>query len=110
MPRQIHGNLIAVHLNDSTADWVRLPDFGMMVEHIAEDCYDQLSGSDMSVWLNDTTVQRLFIDGNVQIITFPMERDSSYNKFTFVETSYLDGLFTGNQVDSIVMWPETSGK
>lgn len=108
--RQIHGNLIAVHLNDSTADWVRLPDFGMMVEHIAEDCYDQLSGSDMSVWLNDTTVQRLFIDGNVQIITFPMERDSSYNKFTFVETSYLDGLFTGNQVDSIVMWPETSGK
>jgi len=108
--RQLHGNLITVHLNDSTVDWLRLPDFGMMIEHIGEDCYDQISGSDMSVWLNDTTVQRLYIEGNVQLVTFPMENDSSYNKFSFIETSYLDGLFTDNKVDSIVMWPETTGK
>lgn len=107
--RQIHGNLITVHLNDSTPDWVRLPDFGMVTDHIAEDCYDQISGNDMSVWLNDTVINRVYIQGNVQLITFPMERDSTYNKFTFIETSYLDALFKDNQVDSIVMWPETTG-
>lgn len=107
--RQIHGNQIAVHLNDSTVDWVRLPDYGMMTEHIAEDCYDQLSGSDMSVWLNDTTVQRLYVEGNVQLISFPMENDSSYNKFSYVESSFMDAMFRNNTVDTVVMWPETSG-
>lgn len=107
--RQIHGNLIAVHMNDSTVDWVRLPDFGMMIDHIAEDCYDQLSGSDMSVWLNDTTINRLYVEGNVQLITFPMENDSTYNKFSFVESSFMDAMFANNAVDTIVMWPETTG-
>lgn len=107
--RQIHGNQITVHFNDSTADWVRLPQFGMMTDHIAEDCYDQLSGSDMTVWLNDTTVQRLYVEGNVQLIMFPMEQDSTYNKYTQVESSFLDATFTDNEIDHVVMWPETSG-
>lgn len=107
--RQVHGNVITVHLNDSTADWVRLPQFGMMTDHIAEDCYDQLSGSDMTVWLNDTTVQRLYVEGNVQLIMFPMEQDSTYNKFTMVESSYMDATFNNNEIDRVIMWPETSG-
>ena len=107
--RQIHGNTIMVHLNDSTADWARLPDFGMMTEHIAEDCYDQLSGSDMTVWMADTTLTRLYVEGNVQLITYPMEQDSTYNKFTMVESSYLDAHFKDNNIDRVLMWPETTG-
>lgn len=107
--RQIHGNVIMVHLNDSTADWARLPDFGMMTEHIAEDCYDQLSGSDMTVWMADTTLTRLYVEGNVQLITYPMEQDSTYNKFTFVESSYLDARFSDNNIDRVLLWPETTG-
>ena len=107
--RQIHGNVIMVHLNDSTADWARLPDFGMMTEHIAEDCYDQLAGSDMTVWLADTTVTRLYVEGNVQLIMYPMEQDSTYNKYTSVESSYLDAHFSDNEIQRVLMWPETTG-
>ena len=107
--RQIHGNHIAVHFNDSMPDVVRLPHFGMMTEHIAEDCYDQLSGTNMTVWMNDTVVERLYVEGNVRVLMFPMENDSSYNKFTFVESSYMDAHFRNNQPDKIVMWPETTG-
>lgn len=107
--KQIHGNEIMVHLADSTVDWARLPDFGMMTEHIAEDCYDQLAGSDMTVWIADTTVTRLYVEGNVRLIMFPMEQDSSYNKFTFVESSYLDAHFRNNDVDRVYFWPETNG-
>ncbi len=107
--RQIHGNTIMVHLNDSTADWARLPDFGMTTEHIAEDCYDQLAGSDMTVWLADTTITRLYVEGNVQLIMFPMEQDSTYNKFTYVESTYLDAHFADNNIERVIMWPETTG-
>lgn len=108
--RQILGNVILVHLADSTVDWARLPQTGLAVEHIAEDCYNQISGTDMTAWFNDSTIRRLFVEGNVQLIIFPMESDSTYNKFAYVESSYMDGYFSSNKVESIHFWPETTSK
>ena len=108
--RQIFGNQINVHLADSTADWARLPLTGMMAEHIAEDCYNQMSGLDMTVWFADTTVRRLYVEGNVQLNGFPMENDSTYNKFVYVESSYMDAYFKDNKIERINFWPETSTK
>lgn len=108
--RQIFGNQIFAHLADSTVDWARLPRFGMMAEHIAEDCYNQLTGNDMTVWFADSTVRRLYAEGNVQLIMFPMESDSSYNKYSFVESSFMDSYFMNNQIESIHFWPETTIK
>lgn len=108
--RQVFGNQINVHLADSTADWARLPLTGMMSEHIAEDCYNQMSGSDMTIWFADTTVRRLYVEGNVQLNGFPMESDSTYNKFVYVESSYMDAYFNDNKIDRINFWPETTTK
>ncbi|MCM1483614.1 MAG: LPS export ABC transporter periplasmic protein LptC [Muribaculaceae bacterium] len=108
--RQITGNVILVHMNDSTVDWARVPQDGLMAEHIAEDCYNQIAGTDMTAWFNDSTVRRLYVEGNVQLIMFPMETDSVYNKFAFVESSFMDAYFDANQIESIHFWPETTSK
>ena len=50
------------------------------------------------------------MDGNVQVIMFPMENDSTYNKFVFTESSTMDAYFNGNEIEKINMWPETTGK
>lgn len=107
--RQIYGNVIHVHFNDSTADWARLPQFGIMSEHIAQDCYNQLSGNDMKAWFRDSIITRLYVEGNVQVIMFPMENDSTYNKFAFAESSFMDAYFDGNDIEKVTMWPETTG-
>lgn len=107
--KQIAGNIIYVHFNDSTTDWARLPEQGIMSQHIAEDCYNQLAGSDMTAWMADTTIRRLYVEGNVQVIMFPMENDSTYNKYSFTESSYLDARFKEGQIDHIHMWPQTTG-
>lgn len=108
--RQIFGNVIYLHLNDSTIDWARLPQFGFTAEHIAEDCYNQLSGTDLTAWFNDSTLRRLYVEGNVQFIMFPMENDSTYNKYVQTESSYMDSYYDHNTVDSIHFWPETTTK
>ena len=108
--RQIFGNVIYVHLADSTVDWARLPQQGVMAEHIAEDCYNQISGDDMTAWFADSTVERLYVEGSVNLIVFPMESDSTYNKFAYVESSFMDSYFNANQVESIHFWPETTSK
>ncbi|WP_303044992.1 OstA-like protein [Duncaniella muris] len=108
--KQIVGNVIYAHFNDSTVDWARLPESGVLGQHIGEDCYDQLAGSDMTAWFNDSTIRRLYVEGNVQVIMFPMENDPTYNKFVFTESSTMDAYFNGNEIEKINMWPETTGK
>ncbi len=108
--KQIVGNVVYVHFTDSTSDWARLPESGVVGQHIGEDCYNQLTGSDMTAWFNDTTLRRLYVEGNVQVIMFPMENDSTYNKFSYTESSYMDAFFENGEVDRIIMWPETTGK
>ncbi len=107
--RQIYGNVIDIHLNDSTVDRARLPEFGIMGEHVAEDCFNQLAGNDMTAWFCDSTITRLYVEGNVQVIMFPMENDSTYNKYAFAESSFLDAYFTEGEIDHVKMWPETTG-
>ncbi len=107
--KQIVGNVIYVHFNDSTVDWARLPETGIMSRHIAEDCYDQMTGSDMTAWFADSTLSKLYAEGNVQIIMFPMEKDSTYNKFSFTEGSALLATFDQGKVRRVKMWSETSG-
>ncbi|MCM1109690.1 MAG: LPS export ABC transporter periplasmic protein LptC [Clostridium sp.] len=106
--RQIAGNVIYLHVNDSVPDWARLPESGLMSEHIAEDCFNQLGGTDMTAFLNDSTIERLYVEGNVQMILFPMENDSTYNKYIFLESSTMDAYFEDQRPKKINFWPETT--
>ena len=111
LERQIFGDEINIHLNDSAADWATLPTGGFMAEHLGEIYYDQLSGKKMKAWFENKELRRLDVDGNVQVIMFPQENDSTYNKMVSAESSYLRlNLKPKQEVDRISMWPEVSGK
>ncbi|MBR4828876.1 MAG: hypothetical protein IKZ92_03655 [Muribaculaceae bacterium] len=111
LERQIFGDEINVHLNDSSADWATLPMGGFMAEHLGEIFYDQLSGKKMKAWFENKELRRLEVDGNVQVIMFPEEKDSTYNKMVSAESSYLRlNLKPKQEVDRITMWPEVTGK
>lgn len=108
--KQIFGNVIHVHFNDSAPDWAMLPEFGFMAEHLAEDCFQQMSGTKMTAWFNDSTIRHLFVEGNVMLIMFPMENDSTYNKFAYVESSVMDAWFLNNDIERILFTPATTAK
>jgi len=65
----------------------------------------------MKAWFENKELRQLDVDGNVQVIMFPQEDDSTYNKMVNAESSYLRlNLKAKQEVDRIVMWPEVSGK
>ena len=104
--RQIFGNEIQVHLNDSTVDLVTLPNNAFSAEMIEEGYFDQLSGREMIVYLDSGEVRHIDVNGNVLAITFPMENDSTYNKVVSVESSYLAADFENQELDRMKVWPE----
>ncbi len=107
--RQINGNLIDVHLNDSTVDWLRLPANGFSAEEIEPGYYNQLSGREMFATLIDGKLDRLDVSGTVEAIMFPQEEDSTYNKIANVESSFMTAHFDGQTLKKLKMWPQTNG-
>lgn len=108
--RQIFGNVIELHLNDSTLDWARLPQFGFSSERVVDDFYNQISGKEMMAHFEEGHLRRLDISGNVELILFPEENDSTVNKMVTAESSFLAATFADNTAETIKMWPETTGK
>ena len=107
--RQIFGNIIELHLNDSTIETATLPDQGFTAQHIEGDHYNQLSGKKMVASFENGEMRRLDIDGNVEIIMYPEESDSTINKMVNAQSSFLTALFRGQTTEMIKMWPETTG-
>ncbi len=107
--RQVTGNRIDVHMNDSTADWALLPESGMMSEHVGEDFYNQLAGKTMLARFAGQTLKSLDVSGNVETIFLPMESDSTFNRLINAESSYLTIELDSGQMERMKMWPEVNG-
>ncbi len=109
--KQISGDEINVHLNDSTADWATLPRSGILAEHLGETYFNQLSGRTMKAYFIEKELRQLDVNGNVLTIFYPMEHDSTYNKLISAESSYLKiNMKPKQEIDKIKMWPEVNGK
>lgn len=107
--RQIFGNVIEIHFNDSTADWARLPDTGFAAEHIEGDFYNQLSGKEMFATFENESIKKLNISGNVLAIYLPLESDSTYNKIVNVESSFLEAHFNEQTLERCKIWSQSNG-
>jgi hypothetical protein len=107
--RQVTGDQINVHFNDSTADWAYLPLGGMSSEYVDEDFYNQLTGKQMRAYLKNQQLERLEVDGNVRTIVLPVEKDSTYNKLVNAEGAHMTVDMKDGAMDKIKMWPDVSG-
>ena len=109
--RQISGEEINVHMKDSVVDWATLPQWGLLVEHLGEIYYNQLSGRKMFATFENNDLRRLEVSGDVEALFFPMENDSTYNKLVNATSAYLTiDMKPKQEVDRIKMWPDVSGK
>ena len=108
--RQVRGDTIIVHMQDSTADWARIPSRAMLMEHVEEDFYNQLHSDKMFMTFADGTLKRLEGEGSVQAIILPMEQDSTYNRLVDAESSYLTiDMTEKGDISRLKMWPEVTG-
>lgn len=107
--QQIFGNIIEVHLNDSTIERAQLPDNGFAAQQIEGEHFNQISGKQMTAFFENGELRKLDINGNVEIIMYPEENDSTVNKMVSAESSFLTALFRNQNTEFVKMWPQTTG-
>lgn len=108
--RQIFGNIIMLHVNDSTVESATLPETGFMAQHIEGQHYNQLSGKSMKAWFENGKLHRMLVEGSVEGIVYPEENDSTINKLITFKTANLEGFFKDQVMERMKMWAETSGE
>lgn len=106
--RQITGQQIKVHFNDSTADNATVTNNAFMAQKIEDGYFNQLAGKEMYAILANGSLSHLDVNGNVQAIFFPEESDSTINKIMSLESSFLSADFAADTITRMKIWPETS--
>jgi hypothetical protein len=106
---QVFGNIIQVHVNDSTVDWAKLPEFGFVAEHVDDEFYNQLTGKEMLALFDDGKLKQLDVSGNVESIMLPQENDSTYNKLVNSTSSFMTAYFNDSTLKKLTMWPKVDG-
>ena len=117
--RQISSdNEIRVHMRDSSSvDWALIPNKGLIVEHLGEIYYNQISGRYMKAYFEKSTqyfddgtqstkneLRHADVEGNVKTLFYPMENDSTYNKCVRTDSGFLSiDLKPGQEVDKVKM-------
>lgn len=106
--RQVCGDSITVHFNDSTADYARVVN-GFVAENVAEDFYNQLKGKAMFATFRDNQLRHLSVDDNVEVVLLPAEKDSTYNKIIKAESEHLTVDMADRELEKLKMWSAVDG-
>ena len=96
-------------MNDSTVEWVHIPQFAFAAQHKDSVYFDQLAGKDLKAFFREGELYKIDVSGNVQTIFYPMERDSTYTGLNNAESSFLTMLLKDQKMDKLTMWPEVKG-
>ena len=87
--RQILGEEINVFTNDSTIDSIYVERQALLIEQMDSVHYNQVAGQVMKSFFAEGKMRENHVDGNVYIVNYPVERDSSILYQTYTETAKL---------------------
>ena len=85
--RQILGEEINVFMNDSTIDSVHVDRQALMVEQIDTVHYNQISAHQLRAYFHQGEMYLNEAEGNVCVVNFPMEKDSTLLYQNYTETT-----------------------
>lgn len=106
--RQVMGDTIIAHFNDSTVDRARIVG-GFVAEHVAEDFYNQMKGKLMLATFADQKLKHLDVDDNVEVVLLPQEKDSTFNKIVRAESEHMSVNMNGDDLEKLKMWAAVDG-
>lgn len=85
--RQIVGEEINVYLNDSTIDSVYVDRQALMIEKLDSTHFNQVGAQQMRTYFVKGEVSENWAVGNVMVVNYPLEKDSTIIYQNYVETA-----------------------
>lgn len=107
--QQLLGEEIKVFMNDSTVDWAHIINQALTVEQKDSIHYNQISGKEIKAYFTNGEARKVNVIGNVLVIYYPEERDSTMIGMNTSETSLLTMDIKDRKMQKMVMSPKSNG-
>ena len=107
--QQLLGEEIIVYMNDSTIDWAHIINQALTVEQKDSIHYNQISGKEIKAYFQGGEARKIDVIGNVLVIYYPEEKDSTMIGMNTSETSLLNLHLMNRKMEKMVMSPKSNG-
>lgn len=107
--QQLLGEEIKVYMNDSTIDWAHIINQALTVEQKDSVHYNQISGKEIKAYFRDGEARQIDVIGNVLVVYYPQEADSTMIGLNYSETSLLNMYLKDRKMEKMVMSPKSNG-
>lgn len=88
--QQLLGEEVKVYMNDSTIDWAHIINQALTVEQKDSIHFNQISGKEIKAYFAEGEARKIDVIGNVLLIYYPEEKDSTMIGMNTSETSLLN--------------------
>ena len=108
--QQIIGEKIIAYMNDSTIDWAHVIGQALFVQKVDSLYYNQIAGREMKAWFDGNgQMEKSTVRGNVLVVFFPVDDDSTMIGMNTTEASTLNAYFKESQIETISIPGKSSG-
>lgn len=107
--QQLLGEEIKVYMNDSTIDWAHIINQALSVEEKDSIHYNQVSGKEIKAYFQGGEARKVDVIGNVLVVYYPEEKDSTMIGMNTSETSLLNMYLKNRKMEKMVMSPKSNG-
>lgn len=101
--QQIFGEEIRIYNNDSTIDWVHVINQAMTIERVDSAMFNQVSSKEMFSYFQAGEIEHNEAHGNVYVLYFLLEEDSTCNVVNYTETSKMFMYMENRKIQRIWM-------
>lgn len=107
--QQLIGEEMKVYMNDSTIDWAHIINQALTVEQKDTIHYNQISGNEIKAYFQNGEARKVDVIGNVLVVYYPEEKDSTMIGMNYSETSLLNMYLKDRKMEKMVMSPKSNG-
>lgn len=107
--QQLFGEEIRAYANDSTIDWAHIINQATSIEQKDSLHYNQVTGKEMKIYFQKGTVEHTDVIGNVQVVYYPLDEDSTMIGMNTSVTSQLSVFMKDKKVHKMIMKPQSNG-
>jgi len=106
---QISADFIEIFMQDGVVHHAHGTGAAMVSKQEAARYFDQLSGKEMTAYIQDGELVQVDVSGNAETIFYPHEDDGTFIGMNRTQSSYVQIYFENEQVHHVLFTTETTG-
>lgn len=106
---QVLGNIIEIHMNDSTVDKAIVKDYAFAIQdRQTDEQYNQISGKQLTANFYNNELRYVLVEGSAESIYYLVEEDNTMIGMNRTQSPYLSIDIMDDEIQKIKFWPTTS--